>query len=54
MTLDEILHKIDDLSSEERQILRREVANRLSKAEAQSATPETGATLKEDRQKDEA
>ncbi len=50
MTVDEIIRKIQELSLEEREILRRELEETIGKPEAQCATPETATALKKEQQ----
>jgi hypothetical protein len=47
VTLNEILHKIQGLSPEEREVLRRELHELPGKPECESATSETIASLNE-------
>jgi hypothetical protein len=49
MTLAEIMQKIQELTGEDRALLRRELQEMLSKPEAQEVTPETAQALNRER-----
>ena len=49
VTLDEILQKIQELSPEEREVLRRELDCPMAKPECEEASPETIAALNQER-----
>jgi hypothetical protein len=49
MTLAEIMQKIEELSAEDRAVLRRELQEMLSKPECQEVTPETAKALGQER-----
>ena len=50
MSVEEILRKIEQLSAEERAILRRELGCLLSKPETQDVTPEISSALHKEQQ----